>query len=298
MSISGKTKVYAIIGYPVNHSLSPIIQNAAFQHLGLDCVYVAFNVRPERLKEAILGIKSLGIQGLNVTMPYKISIIQYLDELDEDARKVGSVNTVINVNNKLIGYTTDGIGALNALRYAGIDPSGKKIVILGAGGASRSISFTLARYANELIILNRTLEKAESLVNDIAKFLGMGINVKACSFTDENLRRELEDADILINATSIGMKPNDHETPVKRDFLRGGLVVFDIIYEPLETRLLGEAKSVGAKTIDGLSMLIHQGAVSFEIWTGLKAPIEIMREAALRKIRETEKKSNGFMEDS
>jgi len=292
MDISGRTKVCAIIGYPVDHSLSPTIHNASFRHLGLDYVYVAFNVQPEELEGAILGVKSLGIYGLNVTMPHKISVIQYLDKLDDDARRVGSVNTILNLNGKLIGYTTDGIGALNALKYSGVDPSGKKIVILGAGGASRSISFTLAKWAYEIVILNRTLERAISLVNDIKRALGAETNIRASQFNDENLRAEIENADILINATSIGMKPKETETPVKREFLRRDLVVFDIVYDPPETRLLREAKAIGAKTIDGLSMLIHQGAASFEIWTGLKAPIEVMRKAALKKIRRGERKIN------
>jgi len=290
VNVSGKTRVCAVIGDPVEHSLSPAIQNAAFQHLNLDYIYVAFNVRADQLKDAITGVRGLGIYGLNVTMPHKISIVKYLDELDETAERIGSVNTVLNKNGRLIGYTTDGIGALNALKYAGSDPSGKKVVVLGAGGASRSICFTLAEHARELIILNRTLEKAVSLANNIREVLGGGVNVRALRLIDGNLRRELKDADILINATSVGMKPNDAYTPVKRDFLSRNLTVFDIVYDPLETRLLREARSVGAKTVNGLSMLIHQGAVSFEIWTGVKAPIEVMREAALRKIRENEGK--------
>ena len=291
MDVSGKTKVCAVIGDPVEHSLSPIIHNAAFQHLNLDYVYVAFNVRAYQLKDAILGVRGLGIYGLNVTMPHKISIIKYLDELDETAKRIGSVNTVLNKDGRLIGYTTDGVGAFNALKYAGSDPLGKKVVVLGAGGASRSICFTLAERVRELIILNRTLERAVSLANNIREVLGGKVNVRAASLVDENLRKELKDADILINATSVGMKPNDAYTPVKRDFLHRNLTVFDIVYNPLETRLLREAKLIGAKTIDGLSMLIHQGAVSFEIWTGVKAPIDVMREAALRKIEETEKEN-------
>ncbi len=289
VNVSGKTKVCALIGDPVEHSLSPTIQNAAFHHLNLDYIYVAFNVQADQLKNAILGVKGLGIHGLNVTMPHKINIIKYLDELDETAEKVGSVNTVLNRSGRLIGYTTDGIGALNALKYAGSNPSGKKIVVLGAGGASRSICFTLAEYACELIILNRTLKKAVDLANNIRKVLGERTSVRAAVLTNENLERELKNADILINATSVGMKPNDAYTPVNRSFLHRNLTVFDIVYEPLETRLLREARLVGAKTIDGLSMLIHQGAVSFEIWTNVKAPIKVMREAALRKIREAEK---------
>lgn len=282
--ISGKTRICALIGDPVEHTLSPIIHNAAFQHLSLDYVYVAFNVRAEHLGEAVLGIKRLGIYGLNVTMPHKISIIKHLDRLDEEARRVGSVNTVLNRDGRLIGYTTDGIGALKALKYAGVDPSGKKIVILGAGGASRSISFKLAEYADELVILNRTVERAEALANEICGAFGGSVNVRAGGLTDERLKMELEGADILINATSVGMRPNENETPVKRGLLHGDLVVFDLVYDPLETRLLREARLMGAKTVDGLWMLIHQGAESFKIWTGIEAPVEVMREAALKRM--------------
>lgn len=297
IGISGRTRVCALIGDPVWHSLSPTIQNAAFEHLGLDYVYVAFNVSAENLEKAILGVRGLGIYGLNITMPHKISIIKYLDILDESARRIGSVNTVLNRDERLVGYTTDGVGALNALRYAGVDPSGKKIVILGAGGASRAISFTLAEYARELIILNRTVERAVDLVRNIRDALGDLVNVKAGELADRNLERELKDADILINATSIGMKPNDSETPVRCDFLHSNLTVFDIIYEPLETRLIREARIAGAKTIDGLSMLIHQGAASFEIWTGMRAPVEVMKEAALKKMREAEGYNRGMKDD-
>ena len=288
MKISGRTKVCALIGNPVEHSLSPIIQNAAFRKLDLDYVYVVFNVKSGDLREAVYGVKALGICGLNVTMPHKTAIIPYLDELDETARKTGSVNTVFNNNGRLVGYTTDGVGALNALKHAGVDPSGKRIVILGAGGASRSISFTLAEHASELVILNRTFSKAKALKDAIRKALGDRAKVRASPLTDEKLSVELADADILINATSVGMKPNENETPVKQIYLREDLVVFDLIYEPLETRLLREAKSIGAKVVDGLSMLVHQGAASFEIWTGIKAPVDVMMEAALKAIQRRE----------
>ena len=288
MKIFGRTKVCALIGDPVEHSLSPIIQNAAFRSLDLDYVYVVFNVKSGDLREAVYGVKALGICGLNVTMPHKTAIIPYLDELDETARKTGSVNTVLNNNGRLVGYTTDGVGALNALKHAGVDPSDKRIVILGAGGASRSISFTLAEHASELVILNRTFSKAKALKDAIRKALGDRAKVRALPLTDENLSVELADADILINATSVGMKPNENETPVKQIYLRGDLVVFDLIYEPLETRLLREAKSIGAKVVDGLSMLVHQGAASFEIWTGVKAPVNVMMKAALEVIQRRE----------
>lgn len=284
MKITGRTRVCALIGHPVEHSLSPVMHNAAFQHLGLDYVYVAFDTPPEGLEEAMRGVRGLGIHGLNVTMPHKVSIIRYLDELDRSAEMTGSVNTVLNRNGKLIGYTTDGLGALNALRDAGADPLGRKVVILGAGGASRSISFALIEFARELVIANRTLERAVSLVNDIRRAFGQ-VNVRACGLSEGSLEVELKDADILINATPIGMRPNENDTPVRRGLLHRNLTVFDIVYDPLETRLLREARSIGARTVDGLSMLIHQGAASFEIWTGFKAPIGVMREAALKEIR-------------
>jgi len=285
MRISGKTKVCAVIGDPVEHSLSPCFQNAAFQHLGLDFVYVAFTVKAEELRGAIEGVRSLGFHGLNVTMPHKISIIQYLDELDEDAERIGSVNTVLNRDGRLIGYTTDGVGALNALKNNGVDPKGKKIVILGAGGASRSVSLALIKEAKELVILNRTVRRAERLVCDLHRLVKEDEKVRSGGLTEENLRKELENADILINATPVGMMPNEDKMPVKEEHLHPNLVVFDLVYNPIETKLLRKAKMIGAKTIDGLSMLIHQGAASFEIWTGVKAPIHVMMKAAEEELR-------------
>ena len=285
MKISGKTRVCAVIGDPVEHSLSPCFQNAAFQHLGLDFVYVAFTVKAEELRDAIAGVRSLGFHGLNVTMPHKISVVQYLDELDENAEKVGSVNTILNRNGRLIGYTTDGIGALNALKYNGVDPNGKKIVILGAGGASRSVSFALAKEAKELVILNRTAARAEKLVSDLHSFIREHKKIRSGGLTEENLRKELGDADVLINATPVGMRPMEDEMPVAEDNLHPNLVVFDLVYNPIETKLLRKARSIGAKTLNGLDMLIHQGAASFEIWTGVKAPINVMMKAAEEELK-------------
>lgn len=289
MRISGKTRICALIGDPVEHSLSPCFQNAAFQHLDLDFVYVAFTVKAEELRNAIMGIRSLGLHGFNVTMPHKINVIQHLDELSEDAEKIGSVNTVLNSDGRLIGYTTDGIGALNALKYNDVNPAGKKIVILGAGGASRSVSFALAEEARELVILNRTVKKAEKLASDLKRFMKEHGKVRSRGLNEENLSRELEDTDILINATPVGMIPKEDEMPVSEEHLRPDLVVFDLIYNPLETKLLRKAREIGAKTVDGLSMLIHQGAASFEIWTGVKAPINVMMKAAKEELmRRTE----------
>jgi len=288
MKVSGRTKVCAVIGDPVEHSLSPCFQNAAFQHLKLDFIYVAFTVKAENLGDAISGVRSLGIYGLNVTMPHKISVIKYLDELDERADRIKSVNTILNRNGKLIGYTTDGIGVLNALKYNGIDPEGKKVVILGAGGAARSASYALSEVAGELVILNRTIERARNLASKVRKLIGSHVNVKWDGLTEESLRREIREADILINATPVGMSPDVNGTLVEKRLLHPDMVVFDMIYHPLKTRLLREAEEVGAKTINGLSMLIHQGAASFKIWTGVEAPVDVMMKAAEEEIRRRE----------
>lgn len=288
MKISGRTKVCAVIGDPVEHSLSPIIHNAAFQHLDLDYVYLAFRVKSEGLRDAILGIRKLGIYGLNVTMPHKITVIPFLDRLDKTAKTVGAVNTILN-SDELVGYDTDGLGALNALKANGSDPQGVKVVVLGAGGASRAISFTIAQEAGEFVILNRTVKKAEKLADNISRVTGKEVRWgKLCR---DALGEELKDADILINATSVGMHPNETETPVDKRFLRPDLVVFDLVYNPIETRLLRAAKEVGARRIDGLTMLVHQGAVSFEIWTEREAPIDVMMKAARDHIK-TRKRRN------
>jgi len=281
---SSATRVCGLIGDPVEHSLSPAIQNAAFKHLALDYVYVVFTVKREGLAHAIHGVRSLGFRGLNVTMPHKIDVIRYLDVLDETAKNVGSVNTILNKDRKLIGYTTDGVGALNALTHSGFDSRGKKIVVLGAGGASRSVTLSLGKEADELVILNRTGEKAENLVKDLSSLLGRDSNLRAGELNGRNLRKELEAADLLVNATSVGMRPKEAETPVSKSLLRSDLTVFDLVYEPLETRLLREARQIGARTVDGLSMLVHQGAASFEIWTAKKGPIGVMTKAAMEEL--------------
>jgi len=286
LRVSGETKLCAVIGDPVEHSLSPCIQNAAFHHLGLDYVYVAFTVKRDALGEAILGVKSLGIFGLNVTMPHKVDIIPYLDGLDETAQRVGAVNTVLN-DMGLVGFNTDALGAMNALKTHEGNLGDRKVVILGAGGASRSISFAIAEEARELVILNRTLERAGALASRISS--DMDRQVRWGMLSNDVLHEELMDADVLVNATLVGMRPNDSETLVDRSLLREHMVVFDLVYNPLETRLLREAKSIGARTIDGLTMLVYQGAASFEIWTGRKAPVDFMIEAAREELEKRRK---------
>jgi shikimate dehydrogenase len=287
VEILGTTKVCAAIGDPIEHSFSPQIHNAAFQHLKLNYTYVAFRVPEKNLKDALTGIRALGIHGLNVTMPLKRSIIPYLDELDANAKGIGAVNTVLNRKGKLIGYNTDGLGALSTLKANDCYVGNKKILILGAGGASRAISYTLAKDTREIAVLNRTIERARELARDINRTFGE--KTQHGRLDEETLEKELKDTDILINATPIGMHPYEDQTPVNRNFLRSDLTVFDLVYNPPETRLLREAKTIGAKTVNGIVMLVHQGAASFEIWTGRKASIDVMLRACAKGIEDWKK---------
>jgi shikimate dehydrogenase len=284
MKISGKTRVCAVIGDPVEHSLSPAMHNAAFQKLGLNIVYVAFKVTKNELKEAISGARSLGLRGLNVTMPHKNAVISYLDETDSTAEAIGAVNTILNNHGKLVGYNTDGKGAMIALQENGVDPEEKKMLLLGAGGAAKAIAFQAAQEVEELVILNRTPEKAEQLAELLSKKFDK--KVKGGALSAEVLKKELETADILVNATSVGMHPYVNRSPVPPDLLRRDLCVMDIVYNPLETKLVKDAKAVGAKVVVGLEMLLYQGAVAFEIWTNCPAPVDVMKKAALDKLAE------------
>ena len=282
MRISGKTKVCAIIGDPVEHSLSPVMHNAAFKELGLNLVYMAFTVTTKELKTAIMGARSLGLTGLNVTMPHKNAVMNYIDEVDATVKGIGAVNTILSNRGKLIGYNTDGNGAMIALQENGVDPEGKRLVLLGAGGAAKAIAYHAAIDVDELVILNRSPERAMKLVEALPKSFRKKVKSGRLSF--KVLKEELKEADILINATSMGMRPNVDISPVPSSLLRCDLCVMDIIYNPLETRLVTDAKSLGAKVVSGLEMLIYQGAVAFEIWTNCSAPIDVMRNAALNEL--------------
>ena len=284
MKINGKTKVCAIIGDPVGHSLSPVMHNAAFKELGLNIVYVAFPVKTNMLEDAILGARSLGLLGLNVTMPHKHAVIQYLNETDATAKAMGVVNTILNERGKLFGYNTDGKGAMIALQENRVDPEEKKMLLLGAGGAAKAIAFQAAQETDELGILNRTENKAKQLAELINKTFGTKVTGRTLSA--EVLKEELETTDILVNATSVGMSPDVNASPVPADLLHSGLCVMDIVYNPLETKLLKDAKIVGAKVVSGLEMLLYQGAVAFEIWTNCPAPVDIMKKVALSKLAE------------
>jgi len=282
MKISGKTRVCAIIGDPVEHSLSPVMHNAAFKELGLNLVYVAFTVTTKELKTAISSARSLGLRGLNVTMPHKNAVMNYLDEVDATAKSIGAVNTILNNQGKLIGYNTDGNGAMIALQENGVYPEKKKMLLLGAGGAAKAIAYQAAQDVDELVILNRTPAKAKELAEVLQK--NFGKKVKDETLSSAVLENELETTDILVNATSVGMHPDVNISPVPSNLLKRDLCVMDIIYNPLETRLVMDAKAVGAKVVSGVDMLIYQGAVAFEVWTNCPAPVDVMRKAALSEL--------------
>ncbi len=283
MVISGKTQVCGVIGDPIEHTLSPIMHNAAFEALKIDYVFLAFKVKSAEVENAMRGMRGLGIHGLNVTMPHKNAVIKYLDEVDPAGKTIASANTILNKDGRLLGFNTDGIGALNALEQNGVEPKGKKVLLLGAGGAAKAIAYTLSQEADELVILNRTPKQA----TELADLLKQKFNkkIKAGELSPSAVEDNLADSDVLINATSVGMKPNANQTHVQPEWLKPDLAVMDIVYDPIETKLAKDAKAAGAKVVSGVEMLIYQGAVSFEIWTACKAPVEVMRKAALNHLR-------------
>jgi len=274
--ISGSTAVYALIGDPIDHSLSPTIQNVAFRSAEINAVYVALRVTRRSLRDAVKGLRASGVKGFNVTAPHKVAVQPYLDVIEPSAHAIGSVNTVINENGKLRGYNTDGIGALRALEEAGVRPDGKSILIFGAGGASRAIAYTLAQRAASIRLVNRTVAKSKQLGLRIRRKLH--IDVEYGSLSDRMLKDFVEQANIVINASSMGMEGVSNP-PVAAEWLRHDQCVFDIVYKPPHTRLLELASLAGAKSINGLDMLVNQGACAFELWTGRRAPIVEMRRA-------------------
>jgi len=283
MEVSGKTKVFCVIGDPIEHSLSPIMHNAAFRHLKIDAVYVAFKVKEGMLEDVVRCMRSLGICGMNVTMPHKTAIVKYMDENDPAAKFVGAVNTVLNADGKLVGFNTDGIGAQRALEENHVKPKGKKFLLMGAGGAGRAIAFQLAQEADELVILNRDSNKARVLADALRKRFNKKVVGESLSYNV--LKDWIKDVNVLINATSVGMHPHQNETLIEKSLLRPELTVMDIVYDPIETRLLKDAKSVGAKVIYGTEMLVFQGAASFEIWFNRPAPVNVMREAIMERLQ-------------
>jgi len=267
MEISAKTPVYCVIGHPVGHSLSPLMQNRAFAAAGCDGVYAAFDTaNPEG---AAAGIRALGIRGASVTIPHKVPIMDFLDEIDDNARAIGAVNTIVNSGGKLRGCNTDGRGAVRALEEH-IAVSGKKVLILGAGGAARAIVHGLKASGADPYIANRTPDKARLLAQDLG---AQAVSMDAISGRS---------FDIMINTTPVGMHPDTDAMPAPESVLAPEMHVMDIIYNPLGTKLLAKAEAAGCHVIDGAGMFVYQGALQFSLWTGRDAPVAQMRQVVYK----------------
>ncbi|NBG87165.1 shikimate dehydrogenase [Isachenkonia alkalipeptolytica] len=276
--ISGKTRLVGLLGDPVEHSSSPYIQNAAFTKLGLDYVYMAFTVNQENLTEGVQALKTLDALGFNVTMPNKEAIIPLLDEVSKEAKLIGAVNTVKITDKRLKGYNTDGMGFVKSLREEGISLGEEKFVLAGAGGAARSIAVQLAlEGAKEIVILSRKGADGEVICNGIRDNIP-GVLVNGDKLTDAALEKELKTAGVFVNCTPLGMKPREDQSVIPDPkLLRKDLVVSDIIYSPRTTRLMKMAVDRGCKVIGGMGMLLGQGALAFEIWTGEKMPVDAVK---------------------
>ena len=282
-SISTSTQICAVIGNPVAHSLSPAIHNAAFESLGLDFIYVAFPV--EDVKGALAGMRAYkNFRGMSVTIPHKTEVMKYVDEIAALDRNIGSINTVIHEQDKLIGLGTDGAGALKAVVDSGVTIDDKKILILGAGGAARAIAFTLALNTKlrELFILDINKALLQGLKDDMES--GTDAVIKSGLLTKSSLAAAMANADIIIHCTSIGMHPNVDASLISPELFRSEQVVFDIVYTPFETKLLVDAKSRGLKTISGVEMFINQAALQFERFTGVAAPVKVMRRVVMEHL--------------
>jgi len=262
MIIDQHTGLYCVIGKPIGHSLSPVMHNAAFSATGTNAVYLAFAT--DDVRGALNGMKTFGIKGASVTLPLKTEVLPYLDALDPMAEKIGAVNTIVNNHGRMTGYNTDGIGALKALEEK-IPVSGKRCIILGAGGAARAIAFVLRENAVNVTVVNRSSERGKALAHSLG-----------CPFVPLNKIGEIT-PDILIQTTPVGMYPDVDQCPVPEHILEKRMVVMDIIYNPFETRLMKLAKARGCVTISGAGMFVHQGAEQFRLWTGIDPPVDVMR---------------------
>jgi len=280
--ITGVTRILGVIGDPIGHTSSPAMHNAAIATLGLDYTYVAFHVRPDELGQAIEGMRALQIAGFNVTVPHKQGVMAHLDEVSVEAVAIGAVNTVINRQGQLVGYNTDAFGILESLRRdGGMERLPAQVALLGAGGAARAILYALLQCeeVERILLLNRTRSKAESLAEDLDR--------SGRIFVEDMNTSSVAEVDLLINSTSVGMYPHEEASPLAdASVLHADMLVADIVYKPLKTRLMIQAESVGARAINGLGMLAWQGARSFELWTGSAPPVDAMVAAALEQVND------------
>jgi shikimate dehydrogenase len=276
MEINAHTQLCCVIGNPVEHSLSPAIHNAAFQKLGLNFVYLAFQV--EAIGDAVKGLRALGnFRGASVTIPHKVAAVPFLDMVEPTARHIGAINTIVATGGALTGYNTDATGALRALREGAVALKGRHVIMLGSGGAARAIAFALGAEAgiDRLTILGIDVRERIALARDLQSNTEM--TVQELPLDEGALRTVLPDTHVLIHCTPMGMWPNVHETSVPATLLHPGLTVMDIVYNPRDTKLLKDAKAAGCRTIPGLEMFFHQAAAQFELWTNQAAPADVMR---------------------
>ncbi|MCX5883345.1 MAG: shikimate dehydrogenase [Deltaproteobacteria bacterium] len=275
--IDAATQVFAVMGNPVSHSLSPVMFNRAFSETGYNGVYVAFQVTA--IGDGISAMRSLGIKGASITIPHKVSILDFLDEIDPMAESIGAVNTVISHEGRLKGYNSDCLGAIKALEEI-THLEGKQVAIIGAGGAARAIGFGVKSRGAGLTLINRSISKGEILAAALeAEFIPIS-ELRSLPF------------DMLIQTTSVGMTPHIHQSPVPAALLTPGLLVMDIVYAPLKTRLLKDAIEAGCRTINGLSMFIHQAAFQFELWTGSPAPLAVMKQSLMDSLNPSQKRAS------
>ena len=278
MAANFKAELLACFGQPVAGNPTGPMQEAAFRALGLDWRYLTVEVAPDKLKDAILGVRAFGMRGVNLTIPHKVAVMQYLDEIAADAQVIGAVNTVRREGDRLIGENTDGKGFLRGVRLdAGMDPAGKRAVVLGAGGAARAIVTELALAGvSDLLVVNRSADRGAVMARELASKTRAPIRYQQWQGT----YRVPEDADLLVNATSIGLFPDvDSMPPVDLRAAKPDLLVSDAVFNPPETRLLAAARQRGLPALDGLSMLVYQGVIGFQLWTGLNPPEDIMKAA-------------------
>ncbi len=272
-----------IIGYPIGHSMSPVFQQAALDACGVDAQYLAYQVAPDEVEDFVNGLRQPGIMGINVTVPHKLAVMPFLDEIDDWATEAGAVNTIVNRDERLTGHNTDGYGFLRALREgADFEPAGRRTLLLGAGGAARGVVLALAREGvGDLTIANRTPERAENLAQ-LAR--NRGIACQPISLAGKDLAEAAAGSELIVNCTTIGMThgPGENESPLSGIGIPSTALVNDLVYNPLETPLLREAARAGAKTLGGIQMLVYQGAASFEMWLERPAPVPVMLEAAIR----------------
>lgn len=280
--ITGKTALVGLIGWPVSHSLSPRMHNAAFAEIDADFAYVPLPVQPDNVELALKGLAALNFIGANVTVPHKQAVMRYMDELSDAARITGAVNTIHIHEGKYCGYNTDAHGFIKGMEEVGCSPKGMRVAVLGAGGAARAVVFALARAETDsIVVLNRTAERAAFLVDDLADAFP-DIHLKFEVLAEETLAALDDEVDLVVNTTSLGMHPRIETSPWPDEVpVPTNAIFYDLVYNPLETVFLRQARTAGSGTIDGLGMLVHQGAFAFEKWTGRTAPVEAMREACL-----------------